>query len=220
MVPEEIKFLRSVKGAALSVLMAFMFEQKPLGHDYLVRVTGWSKTKVTEGIQILNDLGYIESASHKRYNGWVLTAKLHQLGLFEGNPKLWASNDDTSTTALIVREDNQEGSRSINNREAQIMGFDVIDEFKQRTQEHKKNINLNALHSLGIMGKTAVDLAGRDYMTLDYIKAHGDRAKREGTPIGILITRMRDHDPAPAQVLTDFDPERYISGPYADYIRH
>ena len=48
-----------------------------------------------------------------------------------------------------------------------------------------------------------------DLVTRDYLEAHIDRANREHTPVGLLIHRIRAHDPKPKKKLDSQDPESY-----------
>ena len=76
---------------------------------------------------------------------------------------------------------------------------------------------LKALHQAGIFEPTATDLARLPHVTLRYVQAHASKARRDKIDTGLLIHRIRSRDPLPE------DPDnrnRYISGEYAEFIKH
>jgi hypothetical protein len=76
---------------------------------------------------------------------------------------------------------------------------------------------LKALHQAGIFEPTARELACLPHVTLQYVQAHAAKARREQIGTGLLIHRIRSRDPLPE------DPDnrnRYISGEYAEFIKH
>jgi hypothetical protein len=77
---------------------------------------------------------------------------------------------------------------------------------------------LQALRSAGIGEPVASQLAGLPHITLDYVRAHVQRARREHTPTGLLIHRMRAADPAPPADTDEEDRLRYVTGKYAEFI--
>ena len=77
---------------------------------------------------------------------------------------------------------------------------------------------LLALRQAGIGEPTASRLAAMAHVDLEYVQAHVRRARRESTPVALLIHRMRAGDPAPAML--EKPGERYISGEYAEFVVH
>jgi hypothetical protein len=47
------------------------------------------------------------------------------------------------------------------------------------------------------MEPTASRLLENDWVTQEYLEAHIEKANRENTPVGLLIHRIRSHDPKP-----------------------
>ena len=83
-----MQLIRSIKGAPLSILVVFVLENRELGHNYLVKVTGYSKDTVTQGLRVLGDLGLIFPVPGIRYNGWILTDKLLDILRMESSAKI------------------------------------------------------------------------------------------------------------------------------------
>lgn len=83
-----MQLLRSIKGAALSILVVFVLENRELGHNYLVKTTGYSKDTVTQGLRVLGDLGLIFPVPSVRYNGWILTDKLLKIATLESSANI------------------------------------------------------------------------------------------------------------------------------------
>ncbi len=73
----------------------------------------------------------------------------------------------------------------------------------------------------------AEQLAGLAYVTPAYVRAHALKVERDGDTVGLLVTRIRDGDPAPAHpkncLCVDCERERrrrYVGGEYAEWIEH
>lgn len=199
-----ITLLRSTKGAALSLLMAFIIEGDVMGHDYLMRVTGWSKDKVTEGLRTLRDLGIIDQLPETRYNGWVLVDRDGLLDVLT-SPKI--QDSISSTTELSINKIVNICSSS-REREAEKIGLANLSAEKMEV--------VKVLNSAGIMGITSLRLASTPHVTKEYAQAHIAKARKEHTKTAILITRLRDNDPIPCQ---DSDVRMLDSqGIYAEWI--
>jgi len=69
----------------MSILVVFVLENRDLGHNFLCRVTGYSKDTVTTGLMTLFDLGLISPVPGRRYNGWMLTNKLLEIVKLESS---------------------------------------------------------------------------------------------------------------------------------------
>lgn len=85
---ELMSILHLLKGAPASILLALLAEGQPLGVKILSRLTGWSDTKISEGLEKLEAVGFIERRA--RYNGWALTVRAarfsFQVGLSPTQP--------------------------------------------------------------------------------------------------------------------------------------
>lgn len=200
---QTLEVLRALKGAPLSILVAFLVLQEPLGHDYLVRLTGWSKDKVTEGLLVLQDMGFAEPIPGKRYSGWVLTDRVHQLEIFRSTHKI---SDSTLTTTALTNKEPYILSSSSKAVECEKIGLDIREKYEV----------IDILHEAGIFGRTAVELANNSWVTKEYAIEHIKKAKREHKPVPLLIHRMREHDPMPEVEADEYVPSS--KGKYADCI--
>ncbi len=75
----ELRLLRSLRGAPLSVLLALRYLGRA-GNADLVNATGYEHDTVTKGLRLLAGLGLVEQWG--RYRGWQLAALAVQLPLF------------------------------------------------------------------------------------------------------------------------------------------
>ena len=75
-----ITFIRSIKGPSCSILMALLFNRRPMTNQELQRWTGYSESAVTDGLQLLTDLGWITAIGAR--GPWGLNTE-RQLPLME-----------------------------------------------------------------------------------------------------------------------------------------
>ncbi|MDY6847259.1 MAG: hypothetical protein SVP52_09005, partial [Chloroflexota bacterium] len=88
---------------------------------------------------------------------------------------------------------------------------DVSEERAEEEEERasKNDSRLVLLYSAGIMEPMASRLLEKAWVTKEYLEAHIDKANKEGTPIGLLIHRIRSHDPIPKKEFDPTDPASY-----------
>lgn len=82
----------------------------------------------------------------------------------------------------------------------------------QKEEEAKK---IFLLASVGIGSPSKERLAKAEHCTIPYLEAHIGQWKKENKPVAILIHRLRSNDPAPTN---SEDRERYVSGPFSEFI--
>ena len=68
-----LAFLRSIKGAPASVLLALLFNRRPMTNQELQRWTGYSDQSVTQATRLLMDLGWV--IAHGPRGPWSLNAR-------------------------------------------------------------------------------------------------------------------------------------------------
>jgi hypothetical protein len=75
--------MRQIRGAPVTVLITMMMlgVEHSTGTQELTRCTGYNDGTVTEALRDLEFLGMVQN--HRRYNGWMLTAKARQLPLMQ-----------------------------------------------------------------------------------------------------------------------------------------
>jgi hypothetical protein len=170
----QLATLRALKGAPLSVYMALILAQTNLSEKYLCTITGYSKNSVRSGCDYLMAAGLVSRPS--RFSGYCLTGKELQ------NPLIIEGQNLTlgpTTTTLNKKEQR-------NSEEA-------------AERRSKNDPRWLLLRKYGIYDPTASELLELEWMTEEYIKAHGERAQKKNKPIGLLIHILRSNDPAPKE---------------------
>jgi len=71
--------LRALKGAPLSILIAMLITNQPVGENWLCSITGYSQNTNRKGCQFLIETQMIRR--NERYHGYVLTNGAMQLPL-------------------------------------------------------------------------------------------------------------------------------------------
>jgi hypothetical protein len=74
------------------------------------------------------------------------------------------------------------------------------------------------LNKAEIYTPTDQELAKLAWMTVEYVNAHAETARAQGDPTGLLVHRLRNHDPVPPK--NGSPPRDYVAGEYADYVEH
>jgi hypothetical protein len=186
--------IRALKGAPLSILIAMLIARQPVGEDWLVTITGYSQNTVRNGCKFLSEIQMIQR--NGRYHGYVLTNGAAQLTL--GQEALSEGQNLTlpSSTTTVT----------LNKKEKEISEGKAVEE---EARESKNDARLVMLYSAGVMEPTASRLLEKTWVTRDYLEAHIERANREDTPVGLLIHRIRSHDPKPKKAFDMKDPESY-----------
>jgi len=196
---KSLELIRSLKGAPLSVLMVFAVLRVPLGHDYLVLATGWSKDKVTEALQTLYRVhGLLDPIPGERYCGWQLSARAKQLELFQSSPII--QDSPTTTTYLDI---NKQELKAVEVRESYNLGLDQLEvaEFLSKN---------------GVRGNKVFELANMSHMKLDYVKAHFQYGRRRNDDLALIIHRLQSNDLIPGEQPRMLDSE----GEYGAFILH
>jgi hypothetical protein len=95
-----------------------------------------------------------------------------------------------------------------------IVSLKGVKSIKQWSEKVRAVYDL--LRAFGIGRSVAAELCELQHATLEYVTAHIEQAKKEGIAKGLFVTRIRDNDPMPES--DDYDPDRYTSGTYSDFI--
>jgi hypothetical protein len=196
---ETLGLIRSLKGAPLSVLLVFVFLREPLGHDYLVHATGWSKDKVTEALAVLHDVhGLIEPLPGRRYCGWMLTDRIHQFNFFESSPII---QDSISATDLKYLD------------KKNIKDLVVVRESYNIGLEEQKIVDF--LESMGVRGEKVYQLATMSHVTLEYVQDQFRWGKSQKKDLALIIHRITKNDLTPEEF-----QETRIPSKYNEYMNH
>jgi predicted transcriptional regulator len=194
--------LRALKGAPLSILIAMLIAKQPVGENWLCSITGYSQNTVRRGCKFLEETQMIRR--NERYNGYVLA---------KGSIQLPLGMEEISKSALRGERHSPKGCSSsksglrpkmtlpsvttttaFNRNEKEINEENAV-EVVERVS--KNDTRLVLLYSAGVMEPTASRLLENDWVTQEYLEAHIEKANRENTPVGLLIHRIRSHDPKP-----------------------
>jgi predicted transcriptional regulator len=181
--------LRALKGAPLSIVVALMMANQPVGESWLVSITGYSQNTIRNGCKFLTETQMIQR--NGRYQGYVLShgAEQFPLGMEElrESQKLTLPAVTTTTTFNSKKDvDSEEKAASALKRESKI-----------DPRESKNDSRTVLLYSAGIMEPTASRLLKLPWATQMYIQAHIDKANKENKSVALLIHRIQSHDPMP-----------------------
>lgn len=160
-------FVRAMKGAPVSILVAFMFSGKTLTNLELQQWTGYKDDAITPAVRLLVDLGWLLARSPR--GPWCL-ADGRQLPLMEisglnGYPSSSSSSDLNVASYLPLEQE----------------------------EEHISGLNgyvMAALDAAGIREPKKSRLARLEHVTPEMIAAHVEQVKREGLPLGTAIHRI------------------------------
>ena len=175
--------LRALKGAPLSIVIAMVLAQQPVGEKWLVTVTGYSPNTIRTGLSFLEETQMV--GRNGRYSGYVLMKNAVQLPLSvldQGERQKMTLDPITTTTALNTYE----GENSEEKAAEVEAGASKIDARL-----------IGMLHHEGIMEPTASKLLELPWINEDYLRAHFEKARKENKPTALLIHRLQSHDPKP-----------------------
>jgi hypothetical protein len=170
-------FVRSMKGAPASVLLALLLTRHPMTNRELQRWTGYSEESVRMATDLLMDVGWVSALGPR--GPWTLGGG-RQLPLMQGPPLEIQSSVPSSmieNDAWPTDEANPEESE------------DMEDERVVRT--------LHALYDAGITEPTAGRLAHLPHVSPEYISAHVEQANAQGYTLGTAIYRIEHGWPLP-----------------------
>jgi biotin operon repressor len=193
-----VVMVRALRGAPLSCLVALALSNNPVGCAWLTRVTGYSDKPISEALKTLREFGLVDC--NGRYDGWRLVESVQLPFVLENGSRNNSVSLPTTTTTTIE---------------------ETRPEQKQKERGSRKNSDsiINELRKAKIFEPTASQLAELSWVTLEYIRAHIDQARRDGVPTGLLVHRIRSGDDMPERQSSS-NPRRYIEGEYASLIAH
>jgi hypothetical protein len=182
-----LTILRSLKGAPLSCLMALMFATKPVGKEWLSRITGYSDKPVAAALDYLLEMGFVTTSG--RYESWQIKQNVFQLPLGPENPLPESSrnNSDSLPTTTAINID----SNKIDKKAVEVV--------KEEPEYYNPNFEEchHILKSAGIGEPMASRLVNIEHATPYYLLAHVLYAKKKKMDTGLLIHRIKSKDPAP-----------------------
>jgi len=175
-----LQLILSLKGGAcLAILWIMQYEKQPVGQEYLQVWSGYGQKPVEIALKRLVELNLVMRID--RYH-WQLTAYAHQLPLMaeldKGSSKDSCSLPSTTTT-IIEGQQVKVGSSRIKSR--------------------KDSYSVELLHDAGIGHPTCDRLAELPWMTVAYIQAHIQNARKNNIDTALLIYKMKMQDDPPTE---------------------
>jgi len=215
-----LTFLRAIKGAPASILLAFFFVQRAMTNLELQTWTGYKDDAITPALKLLVDLGWLIARSPR--GPWCL-AEGRQLPLMEisglnGYPDDVVVNVESEESKSLLSTTTT--NRAMNPFKPDSSGRVVSVRQVVKDPEEIKAC-LAVLHDLKIYGKKADQIAEDHHITVDYIQAHWKviQGQTWDNPQGMLIYMLQSHAPA---VEPDSDQgnggNRYTSGSWGNYL--
>ena len=182
-----LTILRSLKGAPLSCLMALMFATKPVGKEWLSRITGYSDKPVAAALDYLLEMGFVTTSG--RYESWQIKQNVFQLPLGPENPLPESSrnySDSRPTTPAINIDSNKADKKAV----------EVVKEEPEIYNPYFSECH-QILKSAGVGEPMASRLANKEHVTPYYLIGHIQYARKKKMDTALLIHRIRANDPAP-----------------------
>lgn len=171
-----LKTIHELKGCALSIVCILSVLRRATPALELARYSGYDADTVTKALRKLEDpvmFGFVLRTSQ----GWSLADGAQQLPLAWLMPESENFGFGATTTSTTIEETNSEQ-------------VEVV-QVNPRISD-----SLALLVDLGVGRPMAKKLAALYWATPEYIQAHASRMDLPDD-IGLLITRIRDEDPAP-----------------------
>ena len=188
--PKETRVFRLLKRTAIVLLLLLRLD-KPTGETEIARTLEIDNETARTYLRSLADIGLIARANY--HHGWILTCAGRQmvLGQPAENPRLLAESASLlpSTASLS----------SIGSLKAVVAEEEALAENPRVSSEERIQQNRQAFRDNGVGWNNCVkSICEMEHVTPDLINAHADRLRKEKRfSTGILITAVKENDPAP-----------------------
>jgi hypothetical protein len=195
-----LSFLRMLKGAPASILLALVFSGRVMTNHELQVWTGYADDNVTKGLDFLVGVGWV--AERTRRGPWKIADGL-QLPMMKdaaGDSDFFGIPSSSSSYSL--------------NTESEIK---EIQEEEQETNPINSE-SFRILRAGGVDEETADRLARLPQSTPDFVTRHLAWAEEQGRPVGTAIFRIKKGWSPPKKKKeeeADDDRHKYINGPLA-----
>jgi hypothetical protein len=171
-----LRLIHELKGCALSIVCILSVLRRATPALELARYSGYDADTITKALRKLEDpvlFGFVLRTSQ----GWYLADGVAQL------PLSWlvAESENFGSVSLTTTTTIEE------NKETQIVVVPVNPKFSD---------SFDLLRELGVGHSVALSLAGLEWVSPEYVQAHAAPMDLQND-MGLFITRIRDHDPAP-----------------------
>ena len=192
---EKETFLRVLKGAPLSVLLA-LWVHGAMDKKGLSIKTGWKEDTIGDALAFLGDLKLVE---RPHYRKWTVSDGFEQLPF----PALAETRKNRVSEQLTIEVGAVDNFAETRKNRVSASSSSYIQE-EERTNGRKAERPLRQpvydfLRNQGVGNAMAERLARRDYVTLDYVAGHVAYVKRHGEPLRFALQRMKDGDGVPME---------------------
>lgn len=211
---EQMRFVRSIKGAASSILWILLLSGRACTQRELETATGYTDKTLTTGLALLEAERLVQY--NGRRHGWSLSTGFYQLPLplaqlAAGMALLDAPVADVDaalpgipgSTALPGAVGEDEIDRRISDlrvlSSSSSSSSSLSKEEEEEGDEDRRISDLRDLLASAGVGRYSPKMQQLLELGLDraYVEAHVDYAARENEPVGWLINRLICGDPAP-----------------------
>lgn len=201
---EQVRFVRSLKGPAASILFVLMLSGRSCTGRELELATNYTDKSVKDGLALLMAEGLVQY--NGKFNGWSLASGFYQLPLphqLDSGMALQVAESGSGQVAVLDdRKISDHGSLSSSS--TLIDHKRVNPEEEERAQSRKNSEVLGLLVAAGAAPKSS---AVKRVLALDldpaYVRAHAQHRaalleQGQMYPVGWLINKLECGDPAPA----------------------
>jgi len=216
------RMIRSYKGAAASILLLFLAEQRPLTQGEMRRGTGYGDEAINDAVWMLREDGLLVETT--RYT-WTLPEGLRQLPIMAPELPAELSTGAVDNSVELAPDDPELALNESMNES--IKDSDIDDSFIHSSASpsgapRARSGNSGAatrekLAELGFYGRGLADMLKIPGLTMDEVFYHVEHAPN----LGAALARIRARQPVSRTRIRDDPPgSEYISGEFGEFIEH
>lgn len=224
--------VRSIRGSAAQVLLAFVFARKAMDVAELITWTGLKRETIYQALNGLDGVIVKQmTGAHGREVWGPSSSLLPMFQLAIEAPEYQESTKRTSGPLFVDVVISEENSPTITTTTT------TSQESTKRTPAEQQELEA-ALKDYGIIGKKRADLMAAEWVNARYVIAHCEAAKASGEwdqPIGMAIYQMLAQAPMPEEGFNghpvkcncakcqvdrvmDGGRQKYLSSQYRDFV--
>jgi hypothetical protein len=178
-----LNFVRAIKGASASILVALLIARRPMTSQELQRWTGYPEDRISQATRRLVELGWVSAPGAR--GPWILSRGRRMLLMERSN-----ASGVRSPTVPLAAGSPASGFNGEDGTQGETMDPDA-------KEEEGFVRALYALFDAGIREPTAGRLARLPHVTPQYVAAHVALANAQGFRLGVAIYRMEHGWPMP-----------------------
>lgn len=217
------RMVRSYKGAAASILLLFLAEQRALTQGEMRRGTGYGDEAINDAVWMLREDGLIVETT--RYT-WALPGGMRQLPIMA--PELSIGEEQVVDKPVDKSVDNCEAEElapddpelALNeSMNESINDSDRDDSFIDSSDRsgNSGTATREKLAEIGFYGRGLADMLKIPGLTMGEVRYQVEHAPN----LGAALARIRARQPVPRFHARDAPPgSEYISGEFGEFIEH